>query len=211
VLPAGWHLVLNERFLSLDNFKKWDILAWDTQCLPENVSLISGGARIAGNYEAGTTNSGEEISSLTTYLYGYFECRFKLPSGSGVWPAFWLYNDTVYGIDSNNNPEIDIVETIGPNQIHCNNHLEGTYGGFIYDTSSSLYDQFHKFAAKWTSTLVTFYYDDVQIGTIAEFIPQTALMIWFSFFVAGWAGTPSDPGPWTKYLDIDYVRVWQDI
>lgn len=59
------------------------------------------------------------IRSKTTFKYGYFEARVKLPAGKGVWPAFWINPEVSWP------PEIDIFEYVRndvtefPNMIHA--------------------------------------------------------------------------------------------
>ena len=56
-----------------------------------------------------------------TQAYGYFEMKAKLPSGGGLWPAFWLI-----GTDkSSSAAEIDVMEAYGgfPEYYHCVAHI----------------------------------------------------------------------------------------
>jgi hypothetical protein len=53
--------------------------------------------------------------------YGYFEMRAKLPTGMGVWPAFWLI-----GVDkAKSSAEIDVIEFYGgfPGYYHSWGHI----------------------------------------------------------------------------------------
>ena len=45
--------------------------------------------------------------------YGRFEARIQLPTGKGIWPAFWLLGDNFETVDWPDCGEIDILETIG--------------------------------------------------------------------------------------------------
>lgn len=205
VLPPGWTNVYNEEFGDLTDWINFDLLVWSTQCLPANVNLISGGVEITGNYEEGVTNEGGMLETYTSYGYGYFECRCKVPAGQGLWPAFWLY-----GADEDpDHPEIDIFETIGNGNVYFNNWLGGSHDQHIY--ASDVSDEYHVFSALWENGSVTYYLDGVQRAVSTSYVPSTPLYIVVDLFIGG--AFPGDPVGVTfpVYFDIDYVRVWQDI
>jgi len=52
------------------------------------------------------------IRSKTTFKYGYFEARIKLPAAKGVWPAFWLNSDADKNGKVHWPPEVDIFEFV---------------------------------------------------------------------------------------------------
>lgn len=119
--PVGEHLVWSDEFNSIDT-KKWNVRnnSWanneesiDTS-RPENV-FISGGAltlrAIQQSYKVGGTTRNYTSGYLDTigkesWQYGRIEMRAKLPAAQGMWPAFWLRNNTGLG-------ELDIMEAIG--------------------------------------------------------------------------------------------------
>ena len=66
---------------------------------------------------------------LADWLYGRFEMRAKLPTGQGLWPAFWMLpSDNVYGVWAASG-EIDIMEILGsqPNKLYGTIHYGGTF------------------------------------------------------------------------------------
>jgi beta-glucanase (GH16 family) len=100
--------------------------------------------------------------------YGYFEARMKIPSGHGLWPAFWLLP-----VPENWPPEIDVMENLGkdPRRIYMYYHYSAHYpypgepeGGSV---GSSYYGPdystaFHTYGVEWTPTAITWYIDGVQ-------------------------------------------------
>ncbi|MFV0554020.1 MAG: family 16 glycosylhydrolase [Mangrovibacterium sp.] len=107
------------------------------------------------------------MNTKESWTYGYFEARLKLPSGKGLWPAFWMMpqNFTAWPADG----EIDIMEEVGydPNRIHSSvhttayNHKEGTQ-----QTATTMVDgaegNYHVYAVEWTEDFVKGFADGVQ-------------------------------------------------
>ena len=53
--------------------------------------------------------------------YGRFEASIQLPTGKGIWPAFWLLGDNIPSAGWPKSGEIDILETIGaPSTMYSN-------------------------------------------------------------------------------------------
>lgn len=114
--------------------------------------------------------------------YGRFEARIKLPSGSGLWPAFWLLGadceDVGEQLDSNwpDCGEIDIMEyrRDEPTTISGTVHGPG-YSGLTdpqgqitksYDLEERLDAGFHIFGIEWGPEYINFYVDDVLYNQI---------------------------------------------
>lgn len=156
------------------------------------------------------------LQSKNKYLYGYFECRLKMPKEKGYWPAFWLYG-------GDPNEEIDILEgkSERPKQIHIDTHCskkcdyvstllaKKSYGGWV-KTNVDLTAEYNILACEWTPTFIKFYVNGQYIGMskVNFNVPKHVVLN---------IAVPSDNGPFhpgpnkkdtTAVFDIDYVRVW---
>jgi beta-glucanase (GH16 family) len=107
-----------------------------------------------------------------SFLYGRIEMRAKLPTGGGMWPAFWMMpQNSVYGGWAASG-EIDIMESANDTDwiggaIHYgggwpdNVHASGTYapGGVNFA------DDFHVYAIEWEPERIRWYVDDTLYFT----------------------------------------------
>src|SRR5690606_15019702 len=66
-----------------------------------------------------------------TQAYGRFEARIQIPTGQGIWPAFWMLGDDFHDVGWPQTGEIDIMENVGhiPNTVHGTVHGPGYSGG----------------------------------------------------------------------------------
>lgn len=156
------------------------------------------------------------LQSTNKYLYGYFECRLKMPKVKGYWPAFWLYG-------GDPNEEIDILEgkTERPKQIHIDTHCakkcdyistflaKKSYGGWV-KTNVDLTNEFNVLACEWTPDFIKFYLNGEYIGMskVNFAVPKHVVL---NIAVPSDNG-PFHPGPKAKdssaVFEVDYVRVW---
>ena len=81
-----------------------------------NISVGSGHLIIEARKES---SDGAEYSSArinthlkAAWMYGKIEARIKLPSGQGIWPAFWMLGENIDTVGYPTSGEIDIVEMI---------------------------------------------------------------------------------------------------
>ena len=158
--------------------------------------------------------------------YGRFEARIKIPSGQGMWPAFWMLGDDV---DKTGWPacgEIDIMENIGkePSTVHGSIHGPGFVGsdgmGALYTLPAKrrFTDDFHIFAVEWESNAIRFYVDDALYvtRTRADLRPGWKWVFDHPFFLllnlavgGDWPGNPDATTVFPQAMLVDYVRVYE--
>jgi beta-glucanase (GH16 family) len=157
-----------------------------------------------------------DTKTTFTQTYGYFEARIKIPKGTGLWPAFWMYYS--------GNPEIDVNETCA-NQIgaHSGNDASllhqtvhftdptGGNGSTGYQTrTTDMSLAFHTYAVDWRATYIKFYLDGALTASFTDtaHIPSTALPLILNLGIGGtWCGAPDGTTPASNTMQVDYVRV----
>lgn len=205
----------------------------------ENVTVSGGNlvlTTLAQSFGGRSYTSGKVTTrNKQTFLYGRIEMRAKIPTGGGMWPAFWMMpQDDVYGGWAASG-EIDIMESA-----NATTSVGGTlhYGGsYPYNTSSggsyslggaNFAGDFHIYAVEWEPDEMRWFVDGVL------FLTKTSAQ-WFSDGAPGNPRAPFDqefyillnaaiggyytgctsPGCITASLPqqylIDYVRVYEDI
>jgi beta-glucanase (GH16 family) len=97
--------------------------------------------------------------------YGRVEARVMVPTGAGLWPAFWMLGANIDQVGWPVSGEIDIMEYVGrmPNQIFGTLHGPGYSGGESYgksvDLGKPVADAFHTYAAEWQPDKFTWLFD----------------------------------------------------
>ncbi|WP_052763972.1 family 16 glycosylhydrolase [Microvirga massiliensis] len=144
--------------------------------------------------------------------YGYFEIRAQVPSGQGLWPAFWLLPQS-----GNWPPEIDVLELLGkdPTTYYVGAHWSGTNGAHEFETTGiqtgiDLSQDFHTYGALWTPETITFYLDGQKVGSMAT--PQgmdEPMYLLAGLAVGGsWGGDPDRTTSFPAEFKIDYIKAW---
>jgi len=194
---------------------------------PQNIDVTSGTSvrltALANNPVTGYTYSSGMLSSHNYFnqAFGYMECRAKVPSGKGLWPAFWTLEGSKEAA-YNWPPEIDIMEYIGtasPKVDYMTNHYSGSYpldGGSnlslasTYNCSKDLSQDFHIFAVNWEPDKITWYVDGVERFNVTTNVPYTrAMHVILNLAVGGyWPGNPDGTTVFPAIFEVDYVRVY---
>jgi len=162
-----------------------------------------------------------------SFKYGRIEARIKLPTGRGVWPAFWMMpEDHVYGGWAASG-EIDILELIGhqPNTVYGTLHYGGKWPHNVHTGDKTILpsgifnDDFHIFALEWEPNEIRWYLDGKLYETQTKWYTKDApypapfdqkFFIILNFAVGGaWPGPPSKDTVFPQTMQVDYVRVYQ--
>ena len=158
--------------------------------------------------------------------YGRFEARIQLPTGRGVWPAFWLLGSNV---DTNAWPacgEIDIMEARGQEPLlnHGSLHGPGFSAASAITRAYALpgpdgFDKgFHVFAAEWDPGQIVFLVDDQPYQVVKKsLLPEGDRWVYdHPFFIilnvavgGGYVGDPSASTVFPQTMLVDYVRVYK--
>lgn len=192
-----------------------------------NVRVENGILRITAQQEsfqgAAFTSARLLTKNLFEQQYGRFEARIQLPSGQGIWPAFWML-----GADIDENPwpaagEIDIMEFRGQNpttligSVHGPGYSAGNAISKEYELQNDRFDTgFHIFGIEWSPEAVNFYVDDVLYNQITpedvtgEWVFNKPFFILMNVAVGGsFVGAPNAETNFPQTMLIDYVRVYE--
>lgn len=198
----------------------------------ENLRVEEGCLVIEARKEA---YEGNEYTSARIYskgkrefTYGKLEARISLPSGGGLWPAFWTLGNRG---NWPNCGEIDIMEYVGnvPNRILGTLHtLKDKYGSKssrAYTGLTNIENNFHVYGVEWTQEeksgkdVIRFYVDDaVYSEQVEEVIDNDDYWPFnrpnyfiINMAVGGTLGGNIDDAIWSspRLMKVDWVRVYQ--
>ena len=194
-----------------------------------NLALI---ARKESYQGSGYTSARLQTKDRFSFTYGRAEARIKVPSGAGLWPAFWMLGDDIYTKGWPEAGEIDVMETIGslPNELNGTVHApQGAWNGSadvdghewtqgeVYNNPVSRSDAFHVYAVEWKPASIELSIDGKVYFTINKsqmpaggrwtFDHPNHLLL--NLAVGGeWPGSPTSATPFPSTMLVDYVRVY---
>jgi beta-glucanase (GH16 family) len=166
--------------------------------------------------------------------YGRFEARIKIPSGSGVWPAFWMMGDQFTQANWPQYGEIDVMENAGSLPYETRGSIHGPGGSAKYTDegltapydlpmSSKVSDDFHVFAMEWDVDTISFFFDSTKYFTVTAAdvvnVGQGAtwpfnddpnfLLLDFAVDSGNFGDPPNAQTKWPQQMLVDYVRVYK--
>lgn len=223
-VEGNWRLTFEDTFDGdkLDSSKWIPSYQWgqthnyNAYCDPNNVLIENGLLRLKVEDKP---SHGKKYTSavITSYgkfsqKYGYFEGRFRIPMGKGLWPAFWMLPYPQHWP-----PEIDIFETIKDDpQIYMTYHWSDqghkssgkhwTEDGFSYSK------EFHTYGLLWEPDKLVWYIDGVEQArfTDAKAIVNEPMYLLINFGIdARWPGQCDATTPFPSYYECDAIRVYQ--
>lgn len=246
-----YQLVWSDEFdgtsLNLDNWSyqtgtgtQFGLVGWGNNELQyytsrqSNISVSDGTLKITAIREnfSNSPYTSARIRSFgkQEFLYGRIEARIKLPSTSGVWPAFWMLpTSSPYGGWAASG-EIDIVESVNnADRIYGTTHFGGEWpnnrsAGTSIVTGTDYSEDFHEYAIEWEQDQIRWYLDGelfyVQsAGTWfsenangSQFAPfDTPFHLLLNVAVGGnFPGNPNGSAQYPQTMEVDYVRVFSE-
>ncbi|WP_098743959.1 RICIN domain-containing protein [Paenibacillus sp. EZ-K15] len=190
----------------------------------QNVQVTGGNLVITAQKESyggmNYTSARIKTQDLKSFTYGKVEARIKLPSGQGLWPAFWMLGSNISSVGWPKSGEIDIMERVNHNP-YVNGTVHWDAGGhadFGRVSGNLDFSQFHVYSIEWDSKYIRWFVDGQQFnefyiengtGNTEEF--QRPFFLLLNLAVGGnWPGSPNNSTPFPSQMLVDYVRVYQD-
>jgi len=245
--PPQWDLVWQDEFDGPEgnppdpNYWTYDVggSGWGNNELeyytarPENVSLDGQGHLAITALKE--TYQGRDYTSARIITRGRFEqslgrweARIQLPSGRGIWPAFWLLGANYDSVGWPACGEIDIVELRGqePGVVNGSLHAPGYFGGSAITAPyvcaappSCPFDaDFHVFAVEVEADRITFEVDGAIYQQVKRDLLPTGsawpydhpLFILLNVAVGGnYVGAPDLTTVFPQTMRVDYVRYYR--
>ncbi len=155
--------------------------------------------------------------------YGRIEARVKVPSGTGLWPAFWMLGTNIGSVGWPDCGEIDVMENVGrqPNKLYGTLHGPGYSGSNGYGSTTDLpapvADDFHVFAVDWQRDRIVWTVDGAEYHTASpadvapnDWVYNHEFYLLLNLAVGGNFGGPVSPDTvFPASMLVDYVRVYQ--
>jgi len=165
---------------------------------------------------------------LKSFQYGRIEARIRIPSGLGVWPAFWMLGDNIDKVHWPACGELDIMENVGKTPLELRGSVHGR--GFTGTPLTTRYTlpsgqpfaaSFHRYGLIWSPGKIQYYVDDpahpyatytranLPAGAVWPF-DDGKYFILLNLAIGGdWPGPPDASTPNPAEMLVDYVRVYQ--
>jgi beta-glucanase (GH16 family) len=227
---GGWKLFWSDEFDSTAlNESNWSVQATNSPPNGEQEHYIGGHDQAGSNVfvkngnliletrNAGSITSGKiQSSGKKTFMYGRLEARMRLPLTQGMWPAFWMLGVgggwPVCG-------ELDIMEGKG----RLPGWTSGTFhwasnnsqvGGTYTMPTGNVHDDYHLYAAEWSTDSIRWYFDNVNFVTLtkaqhADIPIDKQYYFIFDLAVGGnFDGNINNTTVFPESLIVDYVRVY---
>jgi beta-glucanase (GH16 family) len=198
----------------------------------DNANLVDGKLRIIALKESYQgyefTSAHIRTEQARSWRYGRVEASIKLPGTPGFVPAFWMLPvDEMYGwwpfsgeIDIMEHPTNEVSKIYGTVHTEAYNLFAGPLppGGSTIDVPDAE-SAFHLYAVEWSPEKIDFFVDDQKYysfendnGSSATWPFNQPFYIILNLAVGGgWVGTPGESSVFPAIMEVEYVRVYQDL
>jgi beta-glucanase (GH16 family) len=230
----SWKLTWSDDFTGSSALRDWTFVnggdGWGNKQLQvydsRNASLAPGGGLIITAAQNGygeqcwygsCTYSSARLDTKGTFAqkYGLFEARIKLPTGRGLWPAFWMEGADIDQVSWPASGEIDIIEVNNkkPDLVEAFAHAPGENYGAYFQLPDSLSAGYHVYGIDWTAKGITWLVDGHAYGHLNAYpgwpFDQPFFLI-LDLAVGGtWPGSPTGRTTFPAHMGISWIRVYQ--
>jgi beta-glucanase (GH16 family) len=144
------------------------------------------------------------------FRYGTASIRARIPSGKGLWPAFWLLP-----ANRKSEPEIDVMEILGdtPDTVRMHLHYRDRRGrersrGRRW-TGAGIASGWHTFSIKWGPRKLIWLVDGVpRFRVKGRHVPRKRMYLVANLAVGGDnPGPPTPETPFPSEFWIDFIEV----
>lgn len=157
------------------------------------------------------------------FQYGRIEARMKLPSGRGLWPAFWMLGANMPTVGWPAAGEIDIMEFRGqePSTIIGSLHGPGYSAGNAVSRKQTFRatrfdNSFHVYAVEWRADRIDWFVNGDRYHTVrrtdvpGEWVFDQPFYLILNVAVGGnFVGSPDAFTPFPQTMVVDWVRVYE--
>lgn len=171
------------------------------------------------------TSARIKTEGIFNQQFGKIEARIKTPTGSGMWPAFWMLGSNIDQVGWPQCGEIDIMEQNGSrsditySSLHGPGYSAGQAITTPYSIRNSRFDtDFHVYAVEWGENYVDFFVDNYLFKRLTpedvtgEWVYNNSFFLILNVAVGGnFVSPPNDNTPFPQSMVIDYVRVYKEI
>jgi beta-glucanase (GH16 family) len=189
----------------------------------------------SGSWTSARLNTGNNLQS---FPYGRLESSMSLPTGPGLWPAYWALGTNINTVGWPTSGEIDFMENVPASGGLGSTAIRSTIHGGVSSTncycggnglgqsytfpSNGTVTSFHSYGAIWSANMVQFYVDDptniffvrtasdVPSGFTWDFNHPFFLLLNLAVGGTGsWPGPPDSTTRSPAIMLVDYVRWYQ--
>jgi len=140
----------------------------------DNVSVSNGNLNITAkkeSYQGSNYTSGRiKTAGKAEFKYGRIEAKIKMPSGSGLWPAFWMLGGNIEEVTWPRCGEIDIMEHINTeNKVYGTAHWQSSTGYKNISSNMANIDvtQYHVYAVDWNENNIIWTVDGNEFNRVS--------------------------------------------
>ena len=181
----------------------------------------------AGKRDGSVTSARLVTLNKIEFTYGKVAAKIKVPTGQGIWPAFWMLGANISDVSWPACGEVDIMEKVGGTDkdeqtVYGTIHFTDSDNDYDYDSEGVnigeyLSDDYHIYEVEWSESSIVwkidgnkYHSEDISDSQFDEF--REDFFIILNVAVGGnWPGDPDSTTEFPQEMLVDWVRVYKGI